>query len=473
MKIGIDIDNVLSNFNDELLREYIIHDKEINGNGIINKNECIRKMFDWKAEEEKKFYKENIERIVVNLKPIKNCAKYIRKLKEMDCEIYIITGRDNGDYSDPYNMTVNWLKKYNIYYDKIILVDAKNSHSKTEVCLENNIYIMIDDSKRMCLDASNHGITTFIMDTPYNKDVDELIRVHTWKEIFEKVKKYNNRINVILDTDTYNEADDQFALSYLLKSQDMFNIEAITTAPYSHKNSDITVKEGQDLSYNEVLKICNLLNFNSENKVFKGSIDYIQNGYDDENDAVNKIIEIALKNDMTYVLGIGAITNIALAIKKEPKIINKIEIIWLGGNDITYKDNMEYNFRQDVEAVKIVFNSNVKLTVLPCRNVVSTLKIDISTLKDNLIQNELNNYLIERFCNDGYHPYKEERVIWDISVIPYMINKKWFKTKRVSTPVINDDTSYKMTNVKNKITFVTKLNRNKIYSDLFKKLGKR
>ena len=61
----------------------------------------------------------------------------------------------------------------------------------------------------------------------------------------------------------------------------------------------------------------------------------------------------------------------------------------------------------------------------------------------------------------------------DISVIAYMINKKWFKTKEVSTPVINDDTSYKMTNVKNKIIFVTKLNRNKIYSDLFKKLGKR
>ena len=38
MKIGIDIDNVISNFNDELLKEYIIHDKEINGNGIVNKN---------------------------------------------------------------------------------------------------------------------------------------------------------------------------------------------------------------------------------------------------------------------------------------------------------------------------------------------------------------------------------------------------------------------------------------------------
>lgn len=472
MKIGVDIDNVLSNFSEELLREYIIHDKEINGNGIVNKNEYIRKKFNWTDEEEKKFYKENIERISTNLKPIKNCAKYIRKLKERGFEIYIVTGRENGDYSDPYNMTVNWLKKYNIYYDKIFFVNAKNNHSKTEVCLENNISIMIDDSKRLCLDMIKHGITTFIIDTPYNKDVDGSVRVHNWKEIYENIKKYSNRMNVILDTDTYNEEDDLFALSYLLKSRDMFNIEAITTAPYSHKNSDLTVKEGQDLSYNEILKLCNLLNFNSENKVFKGSLDYIQNGYDDENDAVNKIIEIALKNDMTYLLSIGSITNIALAIKKEPKIINKIEIIWLGGNDFSHKDNMEYNFRQDVEAVKIVFNSNVKLTVLPCRNVVSALKIDIRTLKNNLTKNEINKYLIERFCNDGYHSYQEERVIWDISVIAYMINKKWFKTKEVSTPIINDDTSYKMTNVKNKITFVTKVNRNKIYSDLFEKINK-
>lgn len=472
MKIGVDIDNVLSNFSEELLREYIIHDKEINGNGIVNKNEYIRKKFNWTDEEEKKFYKENIERISTNLKPIKNCAKYIRKLKERGFEIYIVTGRENGDYSDPYNMTVNWLKKYNIYYDKIFFVNAKNNHSKTEVCLENNISIMIDDSKRLCLDMIKHGITTFIIDTPYNKDVDGSVRVHNWKEIYENIKKYSNRMNVILDTDTYNEEDDLFALSYLLKSRDMFNIEAITTAPYSHKNSDLTVKEGQDLSYNEILKLCNLLNFNSENKVFKGSLDYIQNGYDDENDAVNKIIEIALKNDMTYLLSIGSITNIALAIKKEPKIINKIQIIWLGGNDLSYKDNMEYNFRQDVEAVKIVFSSNVKLTVLPCRNVVSALKIDIRTLKNNLTKNEINKYLIERFCNDGYHSYQEERVIWDISVIAYMINKKWFKTKEVSTPIINDDTSYKMTNVKNKITFVTKVNRNKIYSDLFEKINK-
>lgn len=125
-----------------------------------------------------------------------------------------------------------------------------------------------------------------------------------------------NKINVILDTDTYNECDDQFALSYMLKSQDIFNIEVITVAPFSNK--ECSVIDGIDKSYNEIIKICNLLNFETTNKVFKGSEDYICNGYNENNEAVNRIIEMALKNDKTYILAIGAITNVALAIKKQP-----------------------------------------------------------------------------------------------------------------------------------------------------------
>ena len=125
----------------------------------------------------------------------------------------------------------------------------------------------------------------------------------------------NKKLNVILDTDTYNECDDQFALAYMLKSQDIFNVEAITVAPYIHINR-CTIPEGQENSYNEILKICKWLNFDTTNKVFKGSMDFMVNGYNEENDAVNKIIEIALKKDNTYIMAIGAITNVAIAIKK-------------------------------------------------------------------------------------------------------------------------------------------------------------
>jgi purine nucleosidase len=473
MNIGIDIDNVISNFDEVLKKEFLIHDKELRNTGIINPEAYMTKgMFDWTDDEIWTFYLENIGRITPSLDVIEGASKYIKKLKQDGHTIYIISGRDNGEYTDSYNMTKNWLEKYDITYDKLFLVDAYNSHSKTEICLENNVDIMIDDSKRMCTDIKKHGIRAFIMDTPYNRDTNEFKRVCSWKEIYDIIS--NNKINVILDTDTYNECDDQFALSYLIKSQDKFNIEAITVAPYSHNTRNVSVPEGQELSYKEILKICRWLDFDTSNKVFKGSMDYIQNEYNENNDAVNKIIEIALKNDKTYILGIGAITNIALAIKKEPKIIDKIEVIWLGGNELGNKDNLEYNFRQDVEAVKIVLESQVKLTILPCKNIVSTLRIDINTLKENIgNKSELCDYLIKRFYNDGYHGIQESRVIWDISVIAYMINKNWFETKEISSPNIKEDTSYEMTQNKHNVTFVTKLNRDKIYEDLFNKLGAR
>ena len=474
MKIGIDIDNVISNFNDTLLTEYLLHDKELRNSGIINKNaDYIRKgMFDWNENEETNFYKNNIERIAKKLGVIEGAKEYIDKLHDDGHIIYIITGRDNGEYTEPYNMTKKWLEDNNIYYDDLILTDAYDKHAKTKQCLEHNIDIMIDDSVSICSDCVENGITTILMDTPYNR-YSNIQRVKSWKEFYRYVLNYKkDKINLILDTDTYNECDDQFALSYLIKSKDLFNIEAITVAPYCHTKRDVKVRDGQELSYNEILKICNWLNFDTNNKVFKGSMDYIQNGYDEENDAVNKIIEIALKNNKTYILGIGAITNIALAIKKEQKIVNKIEIVWLGGNELGYEDNLEYNFRQDVEAVKIVFESKVKLTILPCKKIVSELRIDINTLKKYLEnKSELCNYLIERFYNDGYHGVQESRVIWDISVIAYMINKKWFETEQISCPNIRKDTSYEVTDNRHNITFVTKLDRNKIYEDLFNKLG--
>lgn len=38
MRIGIDIDNVISSFDNELLKEYLKHDKELRNTGIINEN---------------------------------------------------------------------------------------------------------------------------------------------------------------------------------------------------------------------------------------------------------------------------------------------------------------------------------------------------------------------------------------------------------------------------------------------------
>ena len=478
MKIGIDIDNVIANFDDTLLKEYLKHDKELRSTGIINENaDYFRKgMFDWTEDEEKTFYNNNIENFAQKLKPLKNASYYIQKLKEDGNEIYIISGRDNGEYKDPYKLTEEWLNRYNIVYDKLILTNAYNRQEKAEQCIKNNIDIMVEDSIATCLNLIKSEIKVYTMNTRYNQKQEDLDRVSNWKEIYQKISKQykkeeNNKVNIILDTDTYNECDDQFALAYLLKSQDKFNIEAITVAPYHHDNN-ISIQEGIDKSYNEIIKICNWLNFNTTNKVYKGSTDYITEGYDETNLAVEKIIEIALKNKKTYIMAIGAITNIALAIKKEPKILEKIEIIWLGGNSLLQDNNFEFNFRQDIEAVKVVFESKVKLTIIPCKNVASNLVTSVWELNNYLNdKNELCNYLIDRFYNDGCHGIQERRVIWDIAVIAYMINKEWFTSKEISCPNINNDTSYELTTDNHKITMVNYIDVNRVYADLFNKLG--
>lgn len=475
MRIGIDIDNVISNFDDTLLVEYLKHDKELRNTGIVNENaEYLRRgMFDWTKEEEEVFYSSNIERIAKALKPLEDANYYINKLHEDGHEIYIISGRNNGEYTDADTMTKEWLKNYNIYYDKLILTNAYNKNEKTEECIKNNIDLMIDDSVSISANLKSAGIKVYLMKTRYNKNEIEFEKVSNWKEIYNKIsktEKIEERKNVILDTDIYNECDDQFALAYLLSSRDKFNVEAITIAPFHHDN-DISIQEGTDKSYNEIIKICNWLNFNTENKIFKGATSYFADAKED-NEAVNKIIEIADKNEKTYILSIGAITNIALAIQKEPKIIDKIEIIWLGGNSFLSNDNKEFNFKQDIPAVRTIFSSKAKLTIMPCKNVASNLRTSIYELEHFLKgKNELCNYLCDRFYNDGIHGIQIRRVIWDVSVIAYMINPSWFQLKEVSCPEINDDTSYILTESNHKIKIVNYLNVDEIFTDLFNKLG--
>ncbi len=194
MNIGVDIDNVISNFNEVLLKEFIAHDKELRNSGIVNKNAYItRGMFDWTKEEFDDFYYKNIERIAKSLNIIEGADFYIKKLRQDGHKIYIITGRDNGEYSNPYEMTLNWLKKYNIEYDEIFLTDNFSDDEKANVCLENNVKIMIDDSKKNSYAVAKAGITALLMDTEYNRDAKDLIRVHNWQEIYEYISNYKEK----------------------------------------------------------------------------------------------------------------------------------------------------------------------------------------------------------------------------------------------------------------------------------------
>lgn len=196
MRIGIDIDNCISNFDDTLLKEYLKHDQELRNTGIVNENpEYFRKgMFDWTEEEEKDFYDSNIEIFAKKLKPIEDAPYYIKKLKEDGHKIYIITGRNNGEYKNPYQLTQEWLNQYDIVYDELIFTNAYNKHEKTEIGKKNSIDLMIEDSIKISLDLLDHGMKVYTMNTRYNQKENAILdRVSTWKEIYEKISSINKK----------------------------------------------------------------------------------------------------------------------------------------------------------------------------------------------------------------------------------------------------------------------------------------
>ncbi len=189
MNIGLDIDNVITAFDSAILKEFLLEDKNKRNAGVINKNarHITCGMFDWSQEEIDEFYNNNMERIAKNLKPRRNCKKYMDKLLQDGHNLILISHRAYPHYLTPRQTTLNWLEKNKINYTKLIL---SGSPDKTKECKENNIDVMIDDRAGQCKKMRAQGIRCMLMLTKYNrKEVEDLPFATSWKNLYEEITK--------------------------------------------------------------------------------------------------------------------------------------------------------------------------------------------------------------------------------------------------------------------------------------------
>ncbi len=208
------------------------------------------------------------------------------------------------------------------------------------------------------------------------------------------------RIAMVLDTDTYNEVDDQFALAYALLSPEKLDVQAVYAAPFSNARA-ATPGEGMEKSYAEILRLLKKMGRSRDGFVFKGATEYLGPKpvpTPAANDLVRRAAAHTPDNPL-YAVGIGAITNIATAILLDPSIIDRIHVVWLGGHSPAYPDAYEFNLRQDVPAVRTVLDSGAALTIIPCLGVASHMLTTVPDLKAHLEgKNPLCDALIELFC---------------------------------------------------------------------------
>ena len=124
------------------------------------------------------------------------------------------------------------------------------------------------------------------------------------------------KVRMVLDTDTYNEIDDQFALTYALLSPEQMTVEAVYAAPFHNKRSE-SPSDGMEKSYEEILRLLDFLGADADGFAFRGSTEYVGSERQPrDNAAVRDLIDKALASpddDPLYVVAIGAITNVASA----------------------------------------------------------------------------------------------------------------------------------------------------------------
>lgn len=293
--------------------------------------------------------------------------------------------------------------------------------------------------------------------------------------LLKRLEPPAGKVRMVLDTDTYNEVDDQFALTYALKSKEKIDLEAVYAAPFYNERST-SPKEGMELSYAEILKILGMLKVDANNFAFKGSTDYLKNiEKPEESDAVRDLINRAMKSDdddPLYVVAIGAITNIASAMLIEPDIIRKIVVVWLGGNALFWDNATEFNLSQDILSARIVFDSGVPLVQIPCAGVTTHLLTTISELEQYIDgKSEIGTYLtsiVRSYTND---PFAWSKVIWDISTIAWLINPGWVPTHLVHSPIITDHNTWSFDQSRHFIRSAYFIYRDPIFADLFRKIA--
>ena len=292
------------------------------------------------------------------------------------------------------------------------------------------------------------------------------------RNILEDIKS-NSIKNIILDTDTYNEIDDQFALAYAMLSPDKVKLLSVNAAPFLNSRST-SPADGMMKSYNEIANIMKLVDPNANIPYYKGSEKFLEDKkVPVESEAADNIINTVMNSDeRIYIVAIGAITNVASAIIKCPEIVNKAVVIWLGGHAYTYRDTREFNLYQDVMSAQVVFDSNIPLIQIPCNGVCTEFITTIPELEYYLRgKNELCDYLVDIVKSYTKKPYGWSKVVWDVTALAVLIQPSALSYSIIPRPYVTMEGRYAFNNEREHYIYVHKLSRDPIFADMFAKLS--
>lgn len=295
------------------------------------------------------------------------------------------------------------------------------------------------------------------------------------------------KLKILIDTDANNEVDDQHALAYAFLNTEVFDLVGITVN--NTRNGD-----GIQGQYDEALRIIQLFNLDNKMPLLKGankSYDEILPSLNepeyDGKPAVDFIIQEAMKmqGEKLVLLPVGKLTNIALAIRKEPKIVEKIRVVWLGSN---YPDPGEYNLDNDTTSVNPVIESGVEFEMVTVRYGMPSGTAAVTVTREEVQQNLagkgpkcnseitgrhggtftcFGDYAVNLFEHIELYGNPPSRSLFDMAAVAVVKNPQWAEKKEIPAPKLQGVAWIEQPDNQKKIAIWENFNRDSIVNDLF------
>lgn len=274
-------------------------------------------------------------------------------------------------------------------------------------------------------------------------------------------------VPIVLDTDAYNEIDDQFAVTYALGSPSI-DVRALYAAPFDNDRSS-GPGDGMRKSHEELHRLLDRAGSapNPEGFVFEGADAYMPAADEPvENPASRDLIDRAHATEgPLYVVAIGCPVDVASAIRMDPSIREEVVVVWLGGHPHDWHTTAEFNLSQDHHASRVLLDSGVPLVQVPCKNVAEHVASTVPELAARIDgHSPLGTYLHETFADyRGAGEAWWSKEVWDLAAVAWVDEHALAPSHLASSPVLTDQDEWSRDPRRHSIRVVHDVDRDGIF----------
>jgi inosine-uridine nucleoside N-ribohydrolase len=184
------------------------------------------------------------------------------------------------------------------------------------------------------------------------------------ERVVPEVPPKGKQLRLIIDTDFANEIDDLYAVAFAMVYPERFKIEGLVAANFNN-DSPGAGPSSVDESYRLLNEFMDSGGFGGKYIIKKGSSPMPYFGHPVASEGVDFIIERAhagSADDPLWVVILGASTNPASAILKDPSICDKVRFVFHARNDANWPErSKQFNVKNDIHAARTLLKTWVPL----------------------------------------------------------------------------------------------------------------